>query len=90
MDLKKRRMLFGVVDKLRGTESDPMAAVAQAAPVLAEANAAYAAGNWAEATEKYKEFLALESANAEARQRLGECLRLARAGTSRPRWSSSG
>ncbi len=74
VDLKKRRMLFGVVDKLRGAESDPMAAVAQAAPVLAEANAAFAAGDWAGATEKYKEFLAQESANAEARQRLGECL----------------
>ena len=74
VDLNKRRMLFGVVDKLRGAESAPMAAVAQAAPVLAEANAAFAAGNWAEATEKYKEFLAQESANGEARQRLGECL----------------
>lgn len=74
VDLKRRRLLFGAVDKLRGAESAPMAAVAQAAPVLAAANAAFAAGNWAEAAERYKAFLAEESANTEARQRLGESL----------------
>ncbi len=74
VDLKRRKLLFGAVDKLRGTESAPMAAVAQAAPLLAAANAAYAAGNWAEAVEQYKAFLAEENTNAEARQRLGESL----------------
>jgi len=74
IDVSRRKLLFGFLDRVRGTESAPMAAASQSAPVLAQANAAFAAGDFAAATAQYKTFLAAESDNAEARQRLGECL----------------
>jgi TolA-binding protein len=75
IDVSRRRLLFGFMDRMRGnTEAAPVAAASQTAPVLAQANEAYKAGNFAAATGFYKTFLQAESANAEARQRLGECL----------------
>jgi len=75
IDVKRRRLLFGFVDTLRGkTEAVPMAAASQTAPILAEANDAFAAGSFEAAILKYREFLEFERENAEARQRLGESL----------------
>jgi len=75
IDVKRRRLLFGFMDKLRGApEATPMATASQLAPVLAEANAAFAAGSWEAAIPHYREFLEAERENPEARQRLGECL----------------
>lgn len=75
IDVSRRRLLFGFMDRLRGdAEQAPVAAASQTAPVLAQANEAYKAGNYAAATDFYKTFLQSESANGEARQRLGECL----------------
>jgi len=75
IDVGRRRLLFGFMDKLRGApESAPVASASQTAPILASANAAFAAGNWEAALAPYREFLEAERENAEARQRLGECL----------------
>jgi len=74
IDVSRRRLLFGFLDRARGVEAAPMAAASQTAPVLAQANAAYAAGDFAAASGFYKAFLQDESANVEARQRYGECL----------------
>jgi len=75
IDVSRRRLLFGFMDRLRGNaEEVPMAAASQTAPVLAQANAAFAAGDFVAASGFYKTFLQAESANAEARQRMGECL----------------
>lgn len=51
-----------------------MAAASQTAPMLAQANTAYAAADFPAAAGFYKSFLQAESDNAEARQRYGECL----------------
>ncbi len=75
IDVSRRRLLFGFMDRVRGEgEHAPVAAASQTAPVLAQANEAFATGNFGAAVGFYREFLAAESANAEARQRLGECL----------------
>jgi tetratricopeptide (TPR) repeat protein len=75
IDVKRRRLLFGFVDKLRGApETTPMASASETAPILAEANAAFAAGSWEAAIGHYRKFLEHERDNVEARQRLGECL----------------
>lgn len=75
IDVSRRRLLFGFMDRLRGNaEEAPVAAASQTAPVLAQANAAFAAGDFATALGFYRTFLQAESANTEARQRLGECL----------------
>ena len=74
IDVSRRRLLFGFLDRARGVEAAPMAAASQTAPVLAQANAAYTAGDFAVASGFYKSFLQDESANDEARQRYGECL----------------
>jgi len=75
IDISRRRLLFGFMDRLRGnTEQAPVAAASQTAPVLAQANAAYSAGDFAAGVGFYRAFLKAESDNAEARQRLGECL----------------
>jgi tetratricopeptide (TPR) repeat protein len=74
IDVSRRRLLFGFLDRARGVEAAPVAAASQTAPVLAQANAAFAAGDFAAAAGLYKSFLQDESANAEARQRFGECL----------------
>lgn len=74
IDVNRRKLLFGFMDKLRGVpETAPVASASQTAPVLAAANAAFAAGSWEEAAERYREFLGAESDNMEARQRFGEC-----------------
>ena len=74
IDVNRRKLLFGFVDKLRGKpEAAPVAAASQTAPMLAAANAAFAAGSWEEAAGHYREFLQAESENMEARQRFGEC-----------------
>lgn len=74
IDVSRRRLLFGFLDRARGVEAAPMAAASQTAPVLAQANAAFAAGDFAAAAGSYKTFLQAESGNDEARRRLGECL----------------
>lgn len=74
IDVSRRRLLFGFLDRARGVEAAPMAAASQTAPVLAQANAAYAAGDFAAAAGLYKAFLQDESGNDEARQRFGESL----------------
>lgn len=74
IDVSRRRLLFGFLDRARGVESAPVAAASQSAPVLAQANAAFAAADFATAAGLYKSFLQAESDNAEARQRYGECL----------------
>jgi tetratricopeptide (TPR) repeat protein len=75
IDVNRRRLLFGFMDKLRGVpESAPVASASETAPVLAEANAAFAAGSWEAAIAPYRKFLDAERENVEARQRLGECL----------------
>ncbi len=75
IDVSRRRLLFGFMDKLRGEpEAAPVASASQTAPMLAAANAAFAAGTWDAAEGHYREFLKAESENVEARQRLGECL----------------
>jgi len=75
IDVNRRKLLFGFMDKLRGApEAAPVASASQTAPILAAANAAFAAGTWEAALERYREFLGAESENIEARQRLGECL----------------
>jgi tetratricopeptide (TPR) repeat protein len=75
IDVSRRRLLFGFMDKLRGApEAAPVASASQTAPILAEANAAFAAGSWEAAIAPYRQFLEAERENAEARQRLGECL----------------
>jgi tetratricopeptide (TPR) repeat protein len=75
IDVSRRRLLFGFMDRMRGkTDEAPVASASQTAPVLAQANEAFKAGDFATATGFYKTFLQAESANAEARQRLGECL----------------
>lgn len=75
IDVNRRKLLFGFMGKLRGgPEAAPMASASQTAPVLAAANAAFAAGTWETAAEQYRAFLGAESDNMEARQRLGECL----------------
>jgi len=75
IDVSRRRLLFGFMDRLRGnTEQAPVAAASQTAPVLAQANEAFKAGDFAAAIGFYRSFLKAESDNAEARQRLGECL----------------
>lgn len=75
IDVSRRRLLFGFMDRMRGVQDDvPVARASETAPVLAAANKAYAAGDFAAATGHYKEFLRDESSNMEARQRLGECL----------------
>jgi tetratricopeptide (TPR) repeat protein len=76
IDVSRRRLLFGLFDRARGGDAAaaPVAAASQTAPVLARANAAYQAGDFPAAAAAYKEFLAEESANDEARQRYGECL----------------
>ena len=74
IDVSRRRLLFGFLDRARGVEAAPVAAASQTAPVLAKANATYAAGDFAAASALYKSFLQDESANGEARQRFGECL----------------
>jgi len=75
IDVKRRRLLFGFMDTLRGkSEAEPMATASQTAPILAEANAAFAAGSWEAALAPFRKFLESERENVEARQRLGECL----------------
>ncbi|MDP2847291.1 MAG: tetratricopeptide repeat protein [Humidesulfovibrio sp.] len=74
IDVSRRRLLFGFLDRARGAESAPMAAASQTAPMLAQANTAYAAADFPAAAGFYKSFLQAESDNAEARQRYGECL----------------
>lgn len=74
IDVSRRRLLFGFLDRARGTESAPMAAASQTAPMLAQANTAFAAADFPTAAGFYKSFLQAESDNAEARQRYGECL----------------
>lgn len=74
IDVSRRRLLFGFLDRARGVEAAPVAAASQTAQVLGQANAAFAAGDFAAAAGLYKAFLQDESANAEARQRFGECL----------------
>jgi len=76
IDVSRRRLLFGFLDRVRGGDGAPapVAAASQTAPVLAQANTAFAAGDFATAAGLYKSFLAQESANTEARQRFGECL----------------
>ena len=75
IDVKRRRLLFGFMDTLRGkSEPEPMATASQTAPILAEANAAFAAGSWEAALAPFRTFLEAERENVEARQRLGECL----------------
>ena len=75
INVSRRRLLFGFMDRLRGEQDDaPMARSSETASVLALANAAFAAGDFAAAAAHYKEFLKDESANMEAHQRLGECL----------------
>ncbi len=74
IDVSRRRLLFGFLDRARGVEAAPVAAASQTAPVLAQANAAYAAGDFAAAAGFYKTFLQDESGNDEARQRFGESL----------------
>lgn len=74
IDIKRRRLLFGFMDKLRGAEAAPMASASETAPILAEANAAFAAGSFEAAVALYRKFLEHERENVEARQRLGECL----------------
>ena len=68
IDVSRRRLLFGFMDRLRGnTEQAPVAAASQTAPVLAQANEAFKAGNFAAAIGFYRAFLKAESDNAEAR-----------------------
>jgi tetratricopeptide (TPR) repeat protein len=74
IDVSRRRLLFGFLDRARGVEAAPVAAASQTAPVLAQANAAFAAGDFAAAVGFYKAFLQDESGNDEARQRFGESL----------------
>jgi len=74
IDVSRRRLLFGFLDRMRGEESAPVAVASQTAPVLAQANAAFVAGDFASAAGFFKTFLQAESDNAEARQRYGECL----------------
>lgn len=75
IDVNRRRLLFGFMGKLRGeADAAPVASASQTAPILAEANAAFAAGSWEAAIAPYREFLESERENPEARQRLGECL----------------
>ena len=75
IDVSRRRLLFGFMDRLRGGEDGaPMARTSETASALAQANAFFAAGDFAAAAAGYKEFLQDESANMEARQRLGESL----------------
>lgn len=75
IDVSRRRLLFGFMDRVRGeTDVAPVAAASQTAPVLAKANEAFAAGDFASAIGAYREFLTAENANTEARQRLGESL----------------
>lgn len=75
INVSRRRLLFGFMDRLRGADVDaPVAAASQTAPLLAQANAAYGAGDFGAAAALYKSFLQAESANPEARQRMGECL----------------
>lgn len=75
IDVSRRKLLFGFMDRLRGTaEAAPVATASQTAPLIAQANTAFQAGDFAAAAGLYKGFLAAESANMEARQRLGECL----------------
>lgn len=74
IDVSRRRLLFGFLDRMRGAEEAPVAVASQTAPVLAQANQAFAARDFAGAAALYKGFLTQESANMEARQRYGECL----------------
>jgi tetratricopeptide (TPR) repeat protein len=74
IDVSRRRLFFGFLDRIRGEENAPVAAASETAGVLAKANAAFAAGDFAGACALYREFLAGETGNLEARQRLGECL----------------
>ncbi len=74
IDVSRRRLLFGFLDRARGAEPAPVAVASNTAPLLAQANAAFGARDFAAAATLYKEFLAEESANGEARQRYGECL----------------
>jgi tetratricopeptide (TPR) repeat protein len=74
IDVSRRRLFFGFLDRMRGEEAAPVAAASQTAGTLARANASFGAGDYAAACALYKEFLTEESGNLEARQRLGECL----------------
>jgi tetratricopeptide (TPR) repeat protein len=74
IDVSRRRLLFGFLDRVRGAEQAPVAAASRTAPVLAAANTAFTSGDFEGAAGHYREFLQLESGNLEAHQRLGECL----------------
>jgi thioredoxin-like negative regulator of GroEL len=74
IDVSRRRLFFGFLDRARGAEPAPMAAASATAPLLGQANAAFSTGDFAAAAPLYKNFLQAESDNAEARQRYGECL----------------
>jgi tetratricopeptide (TPR) repeat protein len=74
IDVSRRKLLFGFLDRARGAEAAPMAAASKTAPLLAQANTSFAAADFATAAGLYKSFLQAESDNAEARQRYGECL----------------
>ncbi|MDR3641523.1 MAG: tetratricopeptide repeat protein [Humidesulfovibrio sp.] len=75
INVSRRRLLFGFMDRVRGNQTEtPVAAASNTAPLLAQANEAYKAGDLVAATGFYRSFLQSESGNAEARQRLGECL----------------
>lgn len=74
IDVSRRRLFFGFLDRMRGEEGAPVAAASETAGVLARANASFGSGDYAGACALYKEFLAGEPGNLDARQRLGECL----------------
>lgn len=74
IDVSRRRLLFGFLDRVRGGEQTPMASASTTAPMLAAANAAFGAGSFEAAAGHYREFLKHETENREAHQRLGECL----------------
>ena len=74
IDVSRRRLLFGFLDRVRGGEQAPVASASTTAPLLAGANTAFTAGDFESAAAQYREFLKHEAENAEAHQRLGECL----------------
>ncbi|EPR43855.1 hypothetical protein dsx2_0079 [Desulfovibrio sp. X2] len=71
-DFSRRDLLFGFVDRIRGREPGEKA-VTGVTQESSEADGHFAAGRWSEAVNAYRDVLARESGNEEARVRLGIC-----------------
>ncbi|WP_147819961.1 tetratricopeptide repeat protein [Salidesulfovibrio onnuriiensis] len=76
VNASRRNFLFGAVRRLKGEEvgDGPIAATTETIPLLTRANGHYAAGEYEEATEAYREYLKIEKNDLDVRLQLGKCM----------------